>query len=369
MARESAAGRPGCHARLGYDAQVQQDAPAPRLIGPHAALGGGMVKAVDRARDIGATAIQVFGDNPTAWRRRPEPPRESAAFRQRLAQYGIGPVAIHAAYLVNLAGPEDDFYERSVQVLIADMRAAGAFSGRFVNVHIGSHRDTSLAAGVARVAEGIERVLSALAEGPADVGGDRATATEGEAQLPSPAAGPPPQLVLENAAGGGWAIGVTVEELGMIAEAAARRGVPRDRLGFCLDTAHLWGAGHDISRPEAVESLLDDFQATLGLDRLSMIHLNDSRAELGSRADRHEHIGAGRIGPEGLGHLLRSPRLAAVPFYLETPGMDLGYDEINLARARALAAGLPLQPLPPEAFTIKGSRSRGAQPAEPVEGE
>ena len=111
------------------------------------------------------------------------------------------------------------------------------------------------------------------------------------------------------------------------------------------------------------------FQVTLGLDRLSMIHLNDSKAELGSRADRHEHIGAGRIGPEGLGHLVRSPRLARVPFYLETPGMDLGYDAINLARVRALAAGLPLEALPPEAMAIKGSRARGAQPAEPVESE
>ena len=204
---------------------------------------------------------------------------------------------------------------------------------------------------VARVAEGIERVLAAVDAAPAEDGS------------------PAPQLVLENAAGGGWAVGMTVEELGMIAEAAASRGVPRERLGFCLDTAHLWGAGHEISRPEMVDALLDEFHGTLGLDRLSMIHLNDSKAELGSRADRHEHIGAGRIGPEGLGHLVRSPCLARVPFYLETPGMDLGYDAINLARVRALAAGLPLEPLPPEAMTIKGSRARGAQPAEPVESE
>lgn len=315
-----------------------------------------MVKAVDRARDIGATAIQVFGDNPTAWRRRPEPPKESPAFRERLAQHGIGPVAIHAAYLVNLAGPQDDFYERSIDVLVADMRAAWAFAGRYVNVHIGSHRDTSLQAGIARVAEGIERVLAAIdADTPGDVGSD--------------APAQPPRLVLENAAGGGWAVGVNVEELGMIAEAAAARGVPRDRLGFCLDTAHLWGAGHEISRPDVVDALLDEFHATLGLDRLAMIHLNDSKADLGSRADRHEHIGAGQIGPVGLGHLLRASRIAHVPVYLETPGMDLGYDAINLARARALAIGDTLEPLPPEALAIKGSRSRGAQPAEPVEAE
>ena len=121
-----------------------------------------MVKAADRARDIGATAIQVFGDNPTSWRRRPEPPREAPAFRGRLADHGIGPVAVHAAYLVNLAGPEDDLYERSIDLLVAEMCAARAFAGRFVNVHVGSHRNTSAEAGIARVAVGVERVFAAL---------------------------------------------------------------------------------------------------------------------------------------------------------------------------------------------------------------
>jgi deoxyribonuclease-4 len=323
---------------------VQLDPAGPRSIGPHAPLGGGRVKAVDRAWQIGATAIQVFGDNPTAWRRRAEPPAEAAAFRQRLVDHGIGPVAIHAAYLVNLAGPEDDFFERSVGVLIADMRAAWAFSGRYVNVHIGSHRDTSLEAGVARVAEGIHRVLAEVDDRPVS-----------------------PQLVLENAAGGGWAVGVSLPELALLAEAIEARGIPRRRVGFCLDTAHLWGAGYRISDPEVIDGLLDDFEAWIGLERLSMIHLNDSKAPLGSRQDRHEHIGAGQIGGPGLGHLLREPRLARVPFYLETPGMDLGYDAINLARARDLAAGRELAPLPAGALTIKGSRSRAVHPAGPAE--
>lgn len=320
---------------------MQPHAAGPQFIGPHAALGGGMVRAVDRARAIGATAIQVFGDNPTAWRRRSEPPVEAAAFRRRLVEHDIAPVAIHAAYLVNLAGPEPDFFERSINVLTADLQAAWAFNGRFVNVHIGSHRDTSPAAGVARVAEGIERVFAALPEGP-------------EA----------PQLVLENAAGGGWAVGVTIAELALLAEAITARGIPRHRVGFCLDTAHLWGAGYRISDPTVINDLLDDFEASVGLDRLSMIHLNDSKAPLGSRLDRHEHIAAGQIGAPGLGHLLREPRLARVPFYLETPGMDQGYDGVNLARALDLAAGREVGPLPPEAFTLKGSRSRAVHPVD-----
>jgi deoxyribonuclease-4 len=299
-----------------------------------------MAKAVDRAQRIGATAIQVFGDNPTAWRRRVEPPPESAVFRERLGRAGIGPVSIHAAYLVNLAGPDPAFFERSVEVLAADMLGAWAFSASFVNVHVGSRRDASVEAGINRVAEGVAEVLGRV---PEDTG--------------------IPQLVLENGAGGGGSIGATIEELAEVAEAVARLGVAARRVGFCLDTAHLWGAGYAISDPDVIDGLIDQFQSTIGLDRLSMIHLNDSKSPLGSRTDRHEHLGVGQIGPLGLAHLLRHPRLADVPFYLETPGMDLGYDEINLQRARDLAAGRPLQPLPPEAFDIRRSRSRGAHPS------
>src|SRR5688572_12607259 len=125
-----------------------------------------MVKAVERANRIGATAIQVFGDNPTAWRRRTDPPVESTVFRERLASFGIGPVSIHGAYLVNLAGPEPEFFERSIGVLAADLQGAWAFSASFVNVHIGSHRGTSLEAGIARVAEAVERVLTEISAGP-----------------------------------------------------------------------------------------------------------------------------------------------------------------------------------------------------------
>jgi len=319
---------------------VHEGLAGPRLIGPHMPLGGGMVKAVERAHRIGATAIQVFGDNPTAWRRRAEPPSESAAFRQRLADVGIGPVSIHAAYLANLAGPDPGFFERSIDILAADMLGAWAFAARFVNVHVGSHRGTALEVGIARVAEGVERVLERVPDEPGA-----------------------PQLVLENGAGGGWAVGATIEELARVADAMTGRGIPEGRVGFCLDTAHLWGAGYAISDPAVIDELLDDFEASIGLGRLSMIHLNDSKSPLGSRTDRHEHLGAGQIGPAGLGHLLRHPRLAEVPFYLETPGMDVGYDEVNLRRARDLAAGRPLDPLPPEALALRGRRTRTAHPA------
>lgn len=317
--------------------------PDGRRLGAHLPLGAGMVKAVDRAHAIGADAIQIFTDNPTAWRRRAEPPTELGAFRDRLDTLDIGPIAIHAAYLVNLAGPDEEHYGHSVDLLVTELVGAPAFRGRFVNAHIGSHRGTGVATGIDRLATGVARVIR-------DVDAARVDPVDRE-----------PMLVLENSAGSGWGLGVDLDELGAIRDAIDGCGVPTDRVGFCLDVAHAWGAGIDMSSPAAIDAFLGTFDRRIGLERLVMVHLNDSRAECGSRLDRHEHVGAGRIGAAGLGHLLRHPRLGHATFYLETPGMDEGYDAINIARARALAAGEPLPILPPEAFELSGSaRSRSA---------
>src|SRR5204863_2744980 len=127
--------------------------PDGRRLGAHLPLGGGMIKAAERAHAIGASALQGFADNPTAWRRRSDPTRELVEFRARLAEFDISPLAIHAAYLINLAGPEQDFFERSVSVLTAEMAAARAYGARFVNVHAGSHRGSGVEAGAQRIAE------------------------------------------------------------------------------------------------------------------------------------------------------------------------------------------------------------------------
>ena len=304
-------------------------------------MASGLAAAVERASAIGATALQVFADNPTAWRRRPEPPLDAPAFRERLVDRAIGPVAVHAAYLVNLAGPDPVAYDRSIEVLVHDLRTARAFDAAFLNVHMGSHRDTTVAEGVGRLADGVARVLAEVDDGPGPV-----------------------RLVLENSAGGGYTLGVDLDELTAIAEALAVRGLDDERTGFCLDTAHAWGAGIDLSEPEAVGGFLRAFDARIGLDRLVMVHLNDSKAERGSLTDRHEHLGAGRIGERGLAAVLTHPGLARTAYYLETPGMDEGYDAVNVARAYDLAAGRPLAALPPEAMELRGSRARSG-PAEP----
>jgi deoxyribonuclease-4 len=322
-----------------------------------------MVRAVDRAAAIGADALQVFIDNPTAWKRRAEPPAELPAFRERLASLGIGPIAVHASYLVNLAGPAEDLFERSVALLAHELAVAPDYGARFVNVHVGSHKGAGVAAGVARVADGVARVLAGnpgvarvLAGNPGVARVLAGNPGGAEAPVGSPEA---PLLVLENSAGSGDGIGASLEELEAIFEAIAARGVPADRLGLCLDAAHLWGAGHDIAAPDGVDALVEAVAARIGLERLVMIHLNDSRATRGSRLDRHEHLGAGEMGGgAGLARLLTHPALAHVVYYLETPGMDQGYDAVNMARARALAAGLALDPLPPEAFELRATHSR-----------
>ena len=315
--------------------------PEPR-IGVHLELGRGLRRASDRAVEIGARTVQLFVDNPAAWRRRSAPPRHLDTFRSRLGNADISPVTVHASYLVNLAGPEADFRARSIEVLAADMVAATGYAAALVNVHTGSHRDTTVEAGLQRVATGVVEVLA------------RADDRSEE---------PVPKLVLENSAGGGWSVGTTIPELASIADRVTQLGVPEERLGFCLDVAHAWGAGVAMDQPEGIDAWLDEFDRELGLRRLALVHFNDSRSERGSRSDRHIHVGAGKIGPRGMAHLLTRPALANVPFILETPGMDVGYDAINLQRARALFAGESLEPLPQGAFELS-RRAAASGPAE-----
>ena len=327
--------------------------PDGRRLGAHLALADGMVKAADRAIEIGASALQIFSDNPTAWRRRAGPSPEIPAFRERLAAGGIAPLVIHASYLVNLAGSDPSYHARSVELLAAELRAARRFGAAFVNVHIGSHGGAGVDAGIERLVTAVRLALGAEHE-PDELDAD------------DDGADPDAIITLENSVGAGSGLGVDVDELTAIADALGAAGIPEWRVAFCLDTAHAWGAGHDLADPAATDALLADFERRIGLGRLTLVHLNDSRSERGSRMDRHEHLGAGRIGEAGIAHVLRHPSLIDATYILETPGMDEGYDAINLARARALAGGEPVAPLPPGAFTLRSSRARAATPVDPA---
>jgi deoxyribonuclease-4 len=307
------------------------EAPA---VGIHLGVTTGLVKTARRARAIGATALQIFSDNPTAWRRRAEPPKDTAAFIEYCGREGIGPVVIHASYLINLAGTAEPFATQSLEGLIHEVQRAPAWGASIVNTHIGSHRGMGHEQGLQRIGDNVSRVLEAAPRGV--------------------------RLALENSAGGGDNLGSTIEQLADILD---RVGASTNDLVFCLDAAHLWGAGYDIATAEGAIGVIDRFQELIGLDRLALVHLNDSRSLLGSRTDRHEHLGAGSIGPEGLSALLRDPRLRATTFVMETPGVEEGYDAVNVRRARMLWAGeTNLPQLPPKAFKLNRRAVRGQPP-------
>jgi deoxyribonuclease-4 len=192
-------------------------------------------------------------------------------------------------------------------------------------------------AGIRRFADGLCRVLETVDDGAPGV-----------------------TVVLENGSGAGSGIGSSVEELRRVEAAVVATGVGPERFAYCLDVAHLWGAGYAVDEPAGVDGVVSAFDVAVGLDRLRMVHLNDSRSEQGSRTDRHEHLGAGLIGAAGLARVLTHPALGHVAYYLETPGMDEGYDGINVDRARDLAAGRQLAALPPEAVETRSAKGRSA---------
>ena len=326
MARTLA--RPEPRRRLTWPAE----APA---VGLHLGVANGLLRPARRSRQIGAQALQIFSDNPTAWRRRPDPPADAAEFVAYCARVGIRTISIHASYLINLAGSAEPSASQSRAGLTYELRRAPDYGATLVNTHIGSHRGTGADAGLRRIAD---NVRAALEESPPSV-----------------------RLVLENSVGGGDLLGSRIEELAAILDAVGPVA-GADRLAFCLDTAHLWGAGYDLTTGEGAAAVVGRFDALLGLERLPLVHLNDSRSSLGSRTDRHEHVGAGLIGPVGLGAFLRDPRLTDAAFIMETPGADEGWDAVNMRRAWLLWGGASELPaLPPKAFRTSRRSTRMAR--------
>jgi deoxyribonuclease-4 len=269
-------------------------------------IAGGLANAVRRGRAIGCGVVQIFLKNQLRWagRRLDEP--EVLDFRRELAASGMRAACAHANYLVNLATPDPGESARAVSALVDDLERAERLGLPIVVLHPGSHRGTGVAEGLVRVARALDEVTHR---------------TEGWEV----------RVALENTAGAGHALGSRAEELGAVL-ARVRRP---ERLALCLDTCHLLAAGYDIRTPRRFAAVLDEFDRFVGLDRLAAFHLNDSKGGLGSKLDRHENIGAGRIGLAAFRVLLRHPRLGALPMILETPKRDDG-DTRNLATLRGL---------------------------------
>jgi deoxyribonuclease-4 len=271
-------------------------------------IAGGLHLALARGREAGCGAVQIFVKNQRQWRA----PRLEAdavrAFRLARRATGIRWVFAHASYLINLASPDPAAWRRAVAAFADELERAEALGLDFVVVHPGSHLGAGRDAGLARIVAALDAVA-------------RRTA------------GYRTRVALENTAGGGDTLGRSFEELGRLLASAARP----ERLGVCVDTCHLFAAGHDIRTREGWRRALGACARAVGLERVLAFHLNDARAPLGSGLDRHEHIGRGRLGTTPFALLLGDRRLARVPKVLETPkAPEPLADRRNLARLRAL---------------------------------
>jgi deoxyribonuclease-4 len=276
------------------------------LLGGHCS--GGIKKALDNAHSFGMDSVQLFAQSPRTWRFPEHDPADLAAFRARREELGIGAVSIHALYLLNLASPKDDFYEKSVETLGKTVDTACAIGAESVVFHVGSHLGSGFEAG-------LERVVPALAEAL-----DRCSETT--------------WLCMENAAGTGATVGRSLEELAAIYDALDGH----ERLGVCLDSCHLFASGYDVTKPAELDRVLKQLDRQIGLDRLRCLHVNDSKTPLGSNRDRHDNIGDGLIGDK-LTVFLGHPKLQGLPALLEVPGTDgHGPDAEQMAKLRKLYA-------------------------------
>jgi deoxyribonuclease-4 len=275
------------------------------LFGAHLSVGGKLADAPARAAAIGAECVQVFVTNPRGWRTVTYPPEQLAAFRDGCAAAGL-PTFVHVMYLVNYATGDDELYKRSVTALRHTLRVADELGVVGAVTHLGSH----LGAGFRAT---LPRLVDALAEGLA--------------------ASELTWLLLENSAGSGNTIGSGVDQLAAIIDGLDRH----ERVGVCLDPAHALAAGHEIRTKAGLDAFTGSFDAAIGLDRLRLLHLNDSKTDLGSRVDRHQNIGDGHIGLPGFTEIVNHPALRDRPGVLEIPGLaGNGPDAANLDRLRAL---------------------------------
>jgi len=290
-----------------------------KRIGRHMPTHSRAIKAADIAWQIGCSSIHIFTSNPRGWHPAANDAMDYAAFAKAARDYDLDPAVIHAPYLINLASPEELIWEKSIHLLRWTLQRGALLGARYVIFHTGSHRGSGVEAGVARIAEAITCILDGI---------------KPEENLALPL------LLLENDVGGGNSLGHDFEHLSAILDLLPQY---QGNLGVCLDTAHLWSAGHDISSAAAAQQVLRHFDAVVGVSHLHVIHLNDTKMPLGSHRDVHARLGEGIIGEEGLHALLTDPTIDHVTVLLETPiklrddgQEDWEHDKLHFEKAKAL---------------------------------
>ena len=282
-------------------------------------IAGGLPRAVDRAQASRCDALQIFTKSVGQWRARPLPADEVIAFRERLRETGIRPVVAHNSYLINLAAADASLRAQSIAALDEEIDRAEILGLDGLVMHPGSYTTGTEEEGLRLIAEGLSGLLRTRRRGRT-------------------------MILLEHTAGQGTNLGHRFEQIATIIE----RLKGSARVGVCLDTCHLLASGYDICSEEGYEETFREFDRIIGLDRIKVFHLNDSKRPCGSRADRHEHIGKGCIGLGPFRRLLNDPRFATLPMLLETPKLDTlasrrrsdvdPWDRRNLKTLRGLIA-------------------------------
>lgn len=277
-------------------------------LGSHISTSGGLDKGITRAAALGISAIQVFTKSERQWQAKPLDAETVAKFREMAPAAGIEHMVAHDSYLINVASPEPDKWERSREALMIELDRCDELGIPGLVSHPGAHMGSGSEQGIVKVAEAINRIHAELPDGKA-------------------------AILIETTAGQGTSMGARFEEIGEI----LRLTDDKTRVGVCLDTCHIFAAGYDIRTPETYAETMSRFDQIIGLPFLRCLHLNDSLKQFDSHRDRHAHIGQGMIGKEGFVGFMNDARLAGLPGILETPKDDEGeQDRMNLATLRSL---------------------------------
>jgi deoxyribonuclease-4 len=275
-------------------------------FGFHISIAGGFSRVVERAEVRGCETIQFFSRNPRGWKYGPLDKNEVGHFRSLVKSSALFPLFLHLPYLPNLASRDSNYRRRSVRSIVTDLKRAEQTGAPYLIIHIGHRMEASEDQALRVVSQGIDQAFERAKN--------------------------PVILLLENTAGQGTEIGYNFEHLRRILDGVHER----ERMGICLDTAHAFEAGYDLSRKEGIEQALESFDRTIGLKRLHLLHLNDSKTPLGSKKDRHWHIGEGYIGREGFRYLINHPLIKDLPGIMETPRKDTVEDLKNMEVIRSL---------------------------------
>jgi deoxyribonuclease IV len=277
------------------------------LLGAHISIAKGFDHAVYEAKSLGCNALQVFTKNATTWKEREITDLELKLFRQAKWETGIEIVVSHTSYLINLASEDPAIRNKSIQALKAEMIRAGKLELSFVVIHPGAHKGAGVNQGLERIAESINIIFSQVTTNI-------------------------PLLLLETTAGQGSSLGSSFDHLSTIMEKVTKP----EKMGICMDTSHIFAAGYDIRTDQSYNHTMKDFDTTIGFQHLHLFHLNDSKKEIGSKVDRHEHIGQGFIGTDAFKRIMNDPRFEKIPKIIETP-KENNMDQVNINLLKMLA--------------------------------